>query len=58
MRPYRFGRLMKLSKANGRVITNTGGSFLVQDRLDVIGRGVRECGGYDVLVTSVGCSQL
>jgi len=39
MHPYRFGRLMALSKANGRVITNTGGSFLVQDCLDIIGRG-------------------
>jgi len=39
MHPYRFGRLMTLSKANGLVITNTGGSFLVQDRLDIIGRG-------------------
>ena len=37
MHPCKLGRLMALSKENGHMITNTDGSFLVQDCLDIIG---------------------
>jgi len=47
-----FGRLMALSKANGRLITNKGSSFLVQGCLDVIGGGVGGMCSLPALVVS------